>query len=49
MIVNKSILGNRFFQFKISNIEAIDVDTMEDFIIAESAYSKLVVGSEQNG
>jgi N-acylneuraminate cytidylyltransferase len=46
MIANKSILGNKFFQFTISNVEAIDVDTMEDFIIAESAYSKLILGSD---
>jgi CMP-N-acetylneuraminic acid synthetase len=46
MITNKSILGNKFFQFTISNVEAIDVDTMEDFIIAESAYSKLILGSD---
>ena len=44
MVERKSILGNKFFQFEISNIEAIDVDTMEDFIIAEGAYSKLALG-----
>lgn len=41
MLKNKSILGNRFFQHVISNIEAIDIDTPDDFLIAESAYSKL--------
>ena len=44
MIERKSILGSCFWPFEISNIEAIDVDTMEDFIIAESAYSKLILG-----
>ena len=41
MIKNKSILGNRFFQQVISNVEAIDIDTPDDFLIAESAYLKL--------
>tara|TARA_A100001011_G_C14311427_1_gene845797 strand:+ start:2767 stop:3438 length:672 start_codon:yes stop_codon:yes gene_type:complete len=43
MVTRKSILGSQFYPFEISNIEAIDVDTMEDFIIAESAYSKLTL------
>ena len=41
MIKNKSILGNCFYKLEISNIEAIDIDTIEDFIIAESAYLSL--------
>lgn len=40
MIKNKSILGNKFYQFVISSAEAIDIDNMDDFLIAESAYSK---------
>ena len=40
MIKNKSILGNKFFQQVISDIEAIDIDTLDDFLIAESAYLK---------
>ena len=38
MIKNKSILGNNFFHFVISNIESIDIDTMDDFLLAESVY-----------
>ena len=41
MVKNKSILGNFFYKFEISNIEAIDIDTIEDFIIAEQAYISL--------
>ena len=41
MIKNKSILGNRFYRHVIPNVEAIDIDTPDDFLIAESAYLKL--------
>ena len=41
MIEKKSILGNNFFQHVISDVEAIDIDTYTDFLIAESAYLNL--------
>ena len=41
MIANRSILGKNFFQFEISKIEAIDIDSLDDFLIAEAAYLKL--------
>ncbi len=41
MIENKSILGKNFFQFEISRVESIDIDTLDDFLIAEGAYLRL--------
>jgi len=41
MVESKSILGNNFYHFIISDIESIDIDTMDDFVLAESVYRTL--------
>ena len=38
MISRKSILGKNPYQLMITDIEAIDIDTMTDFEIAENIY-----------
>ena len=39
----KSILGNNFFQLKLSGLESTDIDTLEDFSLAELLYERNVL------
>ena len=40
MIKNKNILGDNFFPYMIDDIEAVDVDTEFEFMLAELLYEK---------
>tara|TARA_B100002019_G_scaffold288047_1_gene301052 strand:- start:9 stop:668 length:660 start_codon:yes stop_codon:yes gene_type:complete len=40
MIENKNILGNNFHAYMLDEIEAVDVDTEFDFLLAEYLYEK---------
>jgi len=40
MIENKNILGNKFYAYMLGEIEAVDVDTEFDFLLAEYLYEK---------
>lgn len=40
MIKNKSILGNSFYPLMIDKFESIDVDTKEDFVLAEMLFKE---------
>lgn len=41
MIKNKNILGDNFCSYMIDEVEAIDVDTEFDFMLAELLYNKM--------
>lgn len=41
MIKNKNILGDKFYSLMLDEVEAVDVDTEFDFMIAESLYKQL--------
>jgi len=41
MIKNKNILGNNFYSYMLDEIEAIDVDTEYEFMLAEFLYEKM--------
>ena len=43
MKIRKSILGNNFFQLKLSGLESTDIDTLEDFSLAEVLYERNVL------
>jgi len=40
MKARKSILGNHFFQLNLSDLESTDIDTIEDFRLAEILYER---------
>ncbi len=42
MKTRKSILGNQFFQLKLSDLESTDIDTIEDFELAEILYERKI-------
>ena len=39
MIENRNILGNKFYPYMLDEVEAIDVDTEYEFMLAEYLYS----------
>ena len=41
MIKNKNILGNNFYPYMLDEIEAVDVDTEFEFMMAEILYNKM--------
>ena len=41
MIKNKNILGDKFYSLMLDEVEAVDVDTEFDFMIAETLYKQL--------
>ena len=41
MIKNKNILGDNFYSYMLDEIEAIDVDTEYEFMLAEFLYEKM--------
>ena len=41
MIKNKNILGDKFYPYMLDEIEAIDVDTEFEFMLAEILYEKM--------
>ena len=41
MIENKNILGNNFYSYMLDEVEALDVDTEHEFMLAEFLYEKL--------
>ena len=41
MIKNKNILGNNFYPYMLDEIEAVDVDTEFEFMMAEILYDKM--------
>lgn len=41
MIKNKNILGDNFYPYILDEIEAVDVDTEFEFMLAETLYEKL--------
>lgn len=40
MIKNKNILGDNFYPYMLDEVEAVDVDTEFDFMLAEALYEK---------
>ena len=40
MIKNKNILGDKFYAYMLDEIEAVDVDTEYEFLLAEYLYNK---------
>ena len=42
MIKKKNIVGERFYPYKLSDIESVDVDTMHEFKIAETFYKQTI-------
>ena len=40
MIKNKNILGDNFYGYMLDEIEAVDVDTEFEFMLAEILYEK---------
>lgn len=44
MISNKNIVGKNAFFMPLGRIESIDIDTNEDFFIAESVYGRMCKG-----
>lgn len=43
MIKNKNILGNKFYPYMLDEIEAVDVDTEFEFMMAEILYDKMTL------
>ena len=41
MIKNRNILGNNFYPYMLDELEAIDVDTEFEFMLAEALYEKM--------
>jgi len=41
MIKNKNILGDNFYPYMLDEVEAVDVDTEFEFMLAETLYKKL--------
>ena len=41
MIENKNILGNKFYPYMLDEIEAVDVDTEYEFMLAEVLFNKM--------
>jgi len=41
MIENKNILGNDFYSYMLNEVEALDVDTEHEFMLAEFLYEKV--------
>ena len=41
MIENKNILGNNFYSYMLDEVEALDVDTEHEFMLAEFLYEKM--------
>jgi CMP-N-acetylneuraminic acid synthetase len=41
MIKNKNILGDNFYAHMIDEVEAVDVDTEHEFMLAELLYNKV--------
>ena len=41
MIENKNILGNNFYSYMLNEVEALDVDTEHEFMLAEFLYEKM--------
>ena len=41
MIKNKNILGDKFYPYMLDEIEAVDVDTEYEFMLAEILYEKM--------
>ena len=41
MIKNKNILGDNFYSYMLDEVEALDVDTEYEFMLAEILYEKM--------
>ena len=41
MIKNKNILGDKFYPYMLDEVEAVDVDTEFEFMLAEILYKKM--------
>ena len=41
MIKNKNILGDDFYAYMLDEVEALDVDTEYEFMLAEILYEKM--------
>ena len=42
MLKNKRLIGNNPYLYKLDEIESIDIDTEQEFIIAEQVYKSVV-------